>query len=90
MHLLTLPGVESRFPDSIPHSRIVNNNIVRPPSAQGCVTVLSYCKPPGSLILHPDRPDAALNSTRIVSGPRHSCSVEEKLLYEFVRGALGS
>jgi len=87
MDLLLLPGIESRFPGYVPHSLIVNENTLLLPSAQGCVTVLSYFRPPGSLILHPDTPDAALNSTRIVSSPRQSCSMEEKLLFEFVRGS---
>jgi len=89
MYLLPLPGIESRFAGNVPNSLIVNDNALLPPSAQGCVTVLSYFRPPGSLILHTDIPDAALNSTRIVSSSRHSCSMEEKLLFEFVRGSLG-
>jgi len=89
MYLLPLPGIESRFPGYVPRSLIVNDNTILPPSTQGCVTVLSCLRPLLSLILHPDRPDAALNSTRIVSSPRHSCSMEEKLLFEFVRGPLG-
>lgn len=88
MDLLPLHGIEPRFPGCVSRSLIVKDNTTLPPSAQGCVTVLSYFRPPGSLILHPDRPDPALNPIRIVSCPRHCCFVEEKLLFEFVRGAL--
>jgi hypothetical protein len=77
MNLLPRAEIESRFPGYVPRSLIVNDNTIQPPSAQGCVTVLSYFRPPGFLILHLDRPDAALNSTRIVSSPRHVCSMEE-------------
>ena len=89
MDLLPWPEIESQFPPYVPHSLMVNDSTIQPSPAQGCVSVLSYFRPPGSLILHPDRPDAALNSARIVSGHRHSCSMEGKLLFEFQRGDLG-
>ena len=86
--LLPPTEIESRFPGYVSRSLMIKDNTIQRPSAQECVTVLGYFRPLGSLILHPDRSDAALNSTHIVSSPRHSCSMEERLLFEFVRGAL--